>query len=82
MFFDQPLEVKNEILNEPGPMPMHGYTPWRVEEVGKLRHDVKIRTMMDSKVCIDDILWKCSTSRLIMILRSSLIKAPNTTQTS
>ena len=35
---------------------MRGYTPWRVEEVGKLHYDVKIRTMTDSKVRIDDIL--------------------------
>jgi len=25
--FDQPLEVKNEILNETAPRPMRGYTP-------------------------------------------------------
>lgn len=55
-FFDQPLEVKNEIPNETGPRPMRGYTPWRVEEVGKLHHDVKIKIMTDSKVCIDEIL--------------------------
>jgi isopenicillin N synthase-like dioxygenase len=37
---------------------MRGYTPWRVEEVGKLHYDVDIRKMTDSKVCIDDILLK------------------------
>jgi hypothetical protein len=30
---------------------MRGYTPWRVEEVGKLHHDAKVRIMKDSKVC-------------------------------
>jgi hypothetical protein len=29
---------------------MRGYTPWRVEEVGKLHHDEKIRILTDSKV--------------------------------
>ncbi|TEY29268.1 hypothetical protein BOTCAL_0964g00030 [Botryotinia calthae] len=52
-FFDQPLEVKNEIPNETGPRPMRGYTPWRVEEVGKLHHDVKVRIMTDSKEHFD-----------------------------
>ena len=55
-FFDQPLEVKNEIPNETGPRPMRGFTPWRVEEVGKLHHDVKIRNTTDSKVRIGAIL--------------------------
>lgn len=41
-----------------GPRPMRGYTPWRVEEVGKLHHVVKIRIMTDSKVRIDDMLLK------------------------
>lgn len=48
--------MKIEIPNETGPRPMRGYTPWRVEEVGKLHHDAKVRTLTDSKVCIDDIL--------------------------
>ncbi|KAI9371759.1 Clavaminate synthase-like protein [Aspergillus egyptiacus] len=52
-FFDQPLDVKNEIPNETGPRPMRGYTPWRVEEVGKLHHDAKIRMMKDSKEHFD-----------------------------
>ncbi|KAF2464106.1 Clavaminate synthase-like protein [Lindgomyces ingoldianus] len=52
-FFDQPLEVKNEIPNETGPRPMRGYTPWRVEEVGKLHHDEQVRTMKDSKEHFD-----------------------------
>jgi len=49
IFFDQPLEVKNEIPNETGPRPMRGYTPWRVEEVGKLHHNVKIRFITNSR---------------------------------
>lgn len=49
-FFDQSLETKNEIPNEVGPRPMRGYTPWRVEEVGKLHHDENIRILTDSKV--------------------------------
>ncbi|PWY80873.1 Clavaminate synthase-like protein, partial [Aspergillus sclerotioniger CBS 115572] len=52
-FFDQPLNEKNEIPNEPGPRPMRGYTPWRVEEVGKLHHDPKIRKIIDSKEHFD-----------------------------
>lgn len=35
---------------------MRGYTPWRVEEVGKLHHDVQVRIMTDSMVRTDDIL--------------------------
>lgn len=50
------MEVKNEIPNETGPRPMRGYTPWRVEEVGKLHHDAKVRIMRDSKVRIDDLV--------------------------
>jgi hypothetical protein len=50
MFFDQPLEMKNEIPNDKGPKPMRGFTPWRVEEVGKLHHEDRIRLMTDSKV--------------------------------
>lgn len=60
-FFDQPLNVKNEIPNESGPRPMRGYTPWRVEEVGKLHHDEKIRVMADSKVC-SFAIWNISHS--------------------
>lgn len=63
-FFDQPLEVKNEIPNETGPRPMRGYTPWRVEEIGKLHHDVKIRIMTDSKVRVDGnllVMWDILT---------------------
>ncbi|KAL2864799.1 Clavaminate synthase-like protein [Aspergillus lucknowensis] len=52
-FFDQPLDVKNEIPNEAGPRPMRGYTPWRIEEVGKLHHDAKIRMLTDSKEHFD-----------------------------
>ncbi|KAM0480931.1 hypothetical protein ACHAPX_003820 [Trichoderma viride] len=52
-FFDQSLEAKNEIPNEVGPRPMRGYTPWRVEEVGKLHHDEKIRILTDSKEHFD-----------------------------
>ncbi|PYI10695.1 Clavaminate synthase-like protein [Aspergillus sclerotiicarbonarius CBS 121057] len=52
-FFDRPLDVKNEIPNEPGPRPMRGYTPWRVEEVGKLHYDPKIRDIIDSKEHFD-----------------------------
>lgn len=37
---------------------MRGYTPWRVEEVGKLHHDVKIRITTDSKVRLYDILME------------------------
>ena len=55
-FFDQPLEMKNEIPNETGPRPMRGYTPYRVEEVGKLHDDAQVRIMTDSKVRIDGIL--------------------------
>ena len=55
-FFDQPLETKNEIPNETGPRPMRGYTPYRVEEVGKLHDDAQVRIMTDSKVRIDGIL--------------------------
>ncbi|KXG53841.1 Oxoglutarate/iron-dependent dioxygenase [Penicillium griseofulvum] len=52
-FFDRPLDVKNRIPNETGPRPMRGYTPWRVEEVGKLHHDAKVRIMKDSKEHFD-----------------------------
>ncbi|KAL6895413.1 hypothetical protein HDV57DRAFT_520774 [Trichoderma longibrachiatum] len=52
-FFNQPLEAKNAIPNEPGPRPMRGYTPWRVEEVGKLHHEEKVRIMKDSKEHFD-----------------------------
>lgn len=52
-FFDQPLEVKNEIPNDKGPKPMRGFTPWRVEEVGKLHHEESVRIMKDSKEHFD-----------------------------
>ncbi|ETS81754.1 hypothetical protein PFICI_06756 [Pestalotiopsis fici W106-1] len=52
-FFNQPLEAKNEIPNELGPKPMRGYTPWRVEEVGKLHHDEAVRMLTDSKEHFD-----------------------------
>ncbi|KAJ5316972.1 hypothetical protein PENANT_c030G02250 [Penicillium antarcticum] len=52
-FFDQPLDVKNEIPNETGPRPMRGYTPWRVEEVGRLHRDARVRLMKDSKEHFD-----------------------------
>lgn len=50
IIFDQTLETKNEIPNEAGPRLMRDYTPWRVEEVGKLHHDENIRILTDSKV--------------------------------
>ncbi|EHK21337.1 uncharacterized protein TRIVIDRAFT_93146 [Trichoderma virens Gv29-8] len=52
-FFNQSLDAKNEIPNEPGPRPMRGYTPWRVEEVGKLHYDEKVRILTDSKEHFD-----------------------------
>jgi hypothetical protein len=33
---------------------MRGYTPWRVEEVGRLHRDERVRLMKDSKVRIGD----------------------------
>lgn len=80
--FDQPLKVKDEIPNETGPRPMRGYTPWRVEEVGKLHHDVEVRTMTDSEVRIDDILREVLDILTNLVLRSILIKVPNTTHSS
>jgi hypothetical protein len=50
LFFGQPLEVKQQIPNDSGPKPMRGYTPWRVEEVGKLSFDNMVRSLRDSKV--------------------------------
>jgi isopenicillin N synthase-like dioxygenase len=50
-FFDQPIDTKQKIPNDIGPKPMRGYTPWRVEEVGKLSFDNMVRSLKDSKVC-------------------------------
>ncbi|KAJ5728547.1 Clavaminate synthase-like protein [Penicillium malachiteum] len=52
-FFDRPIELKGEISSKPGPQPMRGYTPLRVEEVSKLYSDTKIRSMTDSKEYFD-----------------------------
>ena len=35
---------------------MRAYTPWRIEEVGKLHHSKQIRIMTESKVRTNDIL--------------------------
>lgn len=52
-FFSQSLEAKSAIANIAGPRPMRGYTPWRVEEVGKLHHDEDVRKLSDCKEHFD-----------------------------
>lgn len=60
---------------------MRGYTLWRVEEVGKLHHDVKIRTMTDSKVRIDDILREVLDILIDHDTQEHFDQGPETTQT-
>jgi hypothetical protein len=49
-FFDQPIELKNEVMNPPGPKPQRGYTGVGIEFTSKLHKDEKIRAMSDAKV--------------------------------
>ncbi|KAI9150499.1 2-oxoglutarate-dependent dioxygenase gloC [Paramyrothecium foliicola] len=52
-FFDQPLEVKNEILSKIGPDPLRGYSGISSENTGKLDTDEKIRILKDAKEHFD-----------------------------
>lgn len=56
---------------------MRGYTPWRVEEVGKLHHDSTVRMMKDSKVHTDDIVSKYLGPRLIMLIQEHFDQGPD-----
>ncbi|TRX91025.1 hypothetical protein FHL15_008007 [Xylaria flabelliformis] len=52
-FFNQPVEEKNKVANEPGPKPVRGYSAKSVEYVSRLVDDKTSKPITDSKEHFD-----------------------------
>jgi hypothetical protein len=50
IFFDMPLDVKEQVANPPGPKPQREWTGVSIESIAKLSTDEKIRAMVDIKL--------------------------------